>query len=413
MKLKLKLRNRFSMEKLLLFMAVFCIASFALLEHMSITVPLFSAVKWPLIMAGGVCVLTQINLIIKSFMKKKYFFLWMVMLALCIVLLFAAYQNRNPEIGEPPLRNTLRTVLYLIEMLMLMVWVAEKGYGQYLVRYLYRYVLIVVLITDVLLFTGLRKYYAGSHEAYLIGTKFSVAYMHMNLLTLWVMQNNTKLRVKQFSRLWMCLAAVFLCTVSLRVSCMTGVIGCVMLFICLFLVKSPKSQRRLRMLKSPSVLTIALMASLAFAFVSEMLISIPAVNYFVTEVLGRSQNLTGRTNIFNIFGDKMAGHWLYGYGLGNQNAAATELFGYANAQNAMLQWILQGGVLVTAALVIFMYQIFKQLNRAENYRKVMPLVVLIYVYIVLGTVETTFSMSFLLWFGVIFALINEVPKQNR
>jgi len=298
-------------------------------------------------------------------------------------------------------------------LMMLMVWVSEKGYGQYLIKYLFRYVLIVVLITDVVLFTGIRKFYSGSHEAYLIGTKFTVSYMHMNLLTLWVMQTEKRFHAKQFSRLWLCLAAVFLIAVSVRVECMTGIIGCVTLFICLFVVDSPKSKKRLRSLTSPTVLIIALVGNLIFPFVSELLVSVPAINYFIVDVLGRTENLTGRTNIFNIFSNQMTGHWLYGYGLGNQNAAAMELFGYANAQNAMLQWILQGGILATVTLALFMRQVFKQTHKADHYRRVMPLVVLVYVYIVLGTVETTFSMSYLLWLGVIFALISESPKPER
>lgn len=413
MKIRLKLHSRFSLEKFLLFVAVFCVATFALLEHMSISLPLFSALKWPLIYAGGACVLTQINLIIKTFMKKKNFFVWLAVLLFCAALMLGAYQNRNPAVGEPPMRNTTRTVLYLIELMMLMVWVSEKGYGQYLIKYLFRYVLIVVLITDVVLFTGIRKFYSGSHEAYLIGTKFTVSYMHMNLLTLWVMQTGKRLHAKQFSRLWLCLAAVFLIAVSVRVECMTGIIGCVTLFICLFVVDSPKSKRRLRSLTSPTVLMLALVGNLIFPFVSELLVSVPAINYFIVDVLGRTENLTGRTNIFNIFSNQMTGHWLYGYGLGNQNAAAMELFGYANAQNAMLQWILQGGILATVTLTLFMRQVFKQTHKADNYRRVMPLVVLVYVYIVLGTVETTFSMSYLLWLGVIFALISESPKPER
>ncbi len=413
MKIRLKLHSRFSLEKLLLFVATFCVTSFAVLEHMSISVPWFSAMKWPLILMGAVCVLTQYNLIVKSFMKKKNFFIWLVMLGLCGVLLFVAYQNKNPDLGEPPMRNTVRTVLYLLEMMILMVWVSERDYGQYLIKFLFRYLFVVVLVTDIILFTGIRKYYADGHEVYLVGTKFTVAYMHMNLLTLWVMQTEKILHVKQFSRLWLCLAAVLLVAVSARVQCITGIIGCVILFICLFVVNSPKSKKRLRALKSPVVLLIALAMNLIFPFVSELLVSVPVVNYFVVEVLGRSANLTGRTNIFNIFSDKMAGHWLYGYGLGNQHQAATELFGYANAQNAMLQWLLQGGVLITAMLTLFMCEVFKRLNKSQNYRRVMPLVVLIYVYIVLGTIETTFSMSYILWFGVIFALYSETPKAPK
>ena len=410
MRIRLKLYSRFSLEKLLLFFAIFSISSFALLEHMSIPIPVFSAVKWPLVYLGGLCVLTQLNMVIKTFMKKKYFYIWLAVLGLCGVLLLGAQYNSNPDLGNPPMNNTLRTVFYLLEMMVLMVWVSEKGYVQYLIKFLFRYVLILVLITDIFLFTGILQFYSGRYEAYLIGSKFTVSYMHMNLMTLWVIQQNKIIHVKQFSRLGLCLGAIFLFAVSIRVECMTGLIGCLLLFICLFVVDSPKSKKRLGRLNSPAVLSSALGLNLIFPFVSELVLSIPLVQYFVVDVLGRNDTLTGRTNIFNLFSEKMSGHWLFGYGMGNQNVAAMELFGYSNAQNSTLQWVLQGGIVTLLALVLLMNLVIQNQSRSQNRVQMMPLIVLIYVYIILGMVETTFSMSFLLWLGLIFAVANEKSK---
>lgn len=401
------------MEKLLLFVAVLCVSSYALLEYASISIPIFTVVKWPLIYLAGACLLSQTNLLLKNIMKRKYFFILLALLAFCVSLLMSGNVNKDNSNEISIMRSTVRTVIFLIELFVLMIWAAEKGHGKFLINFLFRYELLLVIATDFLLFTKLIPFYDGSHEAYLVGTKFIVAYQHMELMTLWFLKSGVGFNVKNVSKLLLVAAAAYLVLVSIRVQCMTGVLGCLILFFCFILIDRP-SRKGLSILNSPSFLLIALAVCLIFPFVSELVVSIPAVNYFVVDVLGRNENLTGRVEIFQIFGSKMEGHALFGFGMGNGNAAAKELFGYANAQNAFLHWILQAGVVTTIALVLLMLMIFRQRSKLGAFKKSMPLVILIYVYILLGTVEITFSMNFLLWLGVLFMQVNEkVPEAPR
>lgn len=410
MKIRLKRKPRFSLEKLLLFLTVLCVSSFALLEYVSISIPLFTLVKWPLLYLGGACLISQINMLIKTFMKKKYFYVWIALLLLCVCLLLSGASNRNTASNINVMRSTVRTICFLVELFALMIWISEKGHGKFLVSFLFRYVLFLVIATDVLLFTKLIVFYDGSHEAYLVGTKFIVAYLHMELMTLWFLKSGIDMNRKNIPRILLIVAAVYLVAISIRVQCMTGVLGCVILFACFLVIDRP-SRKGLRVLNSPVILLLSLAFCLLFPFVSELIVSIPAVKYFVVEVLGRNENLTGRVEIFQLFGKKMEGHVSFGFGMGNANLTAKTLFGYANAQNAFLQWILQAGFLTTAAMVLLIVTVFAQRSKTRQFKKTMPLVILIYVYILLGTVETTFSMNFFLWIGLLFALTNESVPQ--
>ena len=105
----------------------------------------------------------------------------------------------------------------------------------------------------------------------------------------------------------------------------------------------------------------------------------------------------------------MEGRMLWGFGFGNANDASVTMFGYENVQNGLLQWVLQVGVLTTVALVAVLLQVFRQIKRRNptNMDKILPLVAMIYVYIILGTLETTFDMAFLMWFAMIFMLVTE------
>ena len=95
MRIRLKFQRKFSAEKVFLFLAILCVSSFALLEYMSISVPIFSVVKNPLLYIGGFCILTQIKLLIKCFLKKKYIYTWLLLLVFCAFLFLSAYANHT------------------------------------------------------------------------------------------------------------------------------------------------------------------------------------------------------------------------------------------------------------------------------------------------------------------------------
>lgn len=406
MKVKLRLRTRFSLEECLLFIALFCVSTFALLEHVSISIPLFSYVKKPVLLLGGLCLGSQAKMYARTFMKKKYFFVYLSMFAFCGMLLISALNNQYPRIGKPAMDSTLRLVVYLLELILLMVWIAETGRGQFVLAFLFRYVLIMTLATDLLLFSGLITFGSGRYEYYLVGTKFIVAYFHINLLALWFINKKEQFYTDRKAKRIVIFGVPIVAAVSYHVDCMTGILGCCILLL-LFIFLNTPIQKKLLHFCSPKFLCVCLALSVIFPFVVEGIVEIPFIKYLIEEILGRNTTLTGRVDIFNAFIPIMEGYWLWGYGYGNGNVVSMALFGCANAQNAQLHWVLQSGILATVMLVILMYVIFRQLEKSAAVSQCMPLVLLVYMYIFLGTIEITFSMSFLLWVAVIFMLTNE------
>ena len=130
MKLKVKMRTRWSLEEVMLFVALFCVSTFALLEHVSISIPLFSYVKKPILYLGGFCLLSQIKLYVNTFLKKKYFYVHVCTFFFCLFLLISAFVNRYPTIGSSAVESSVRMVLYFVELIAMMVWVAETGRGR-------------------------------------------------------------------------------------------------------------------------------------------------------------------------------------------------------------------------------------------------------------------------------------------
>ena len=412
MKLRIRIQRRYALENILMTMALFFVSSYALLEHVSLSIPLFSSVKLPILYMGGLFILPYSIKILRCINKKKFFYIFAMTLVMFAFLALSVYLNRNTILGQSPMRVTVRFVLYWIEMLLLMMWIAETGRGDFTIRFLFWYMLILVAATDFLLLTKLMVFHNGSHETYLIGNKFTVSYMHMDLLALWFVKNNGRFHFWQKSKALAILMAGIILVVSIYIDCMTGLLGCVVL-ICLFATLNTSFERNLLRLNSPGPMALVLAASVIFPFVANSIISIPFIETFLTDVLDRNTTLTGRTDIFEMFVRKMEGRWLWGYGFGNSNAIAMTIFGYANAQNAILNWVMQSGFLVTGALIGVIVIVFRQLSQGDDPMPIMPLVALLYVYMIMGAVETTFNMAFLLWVGVLFMCINEKDESEE
>lgn len=414
---RLRIPRSFTLNGLIIFIALFCVSTFAFLEHTSISIGAFSAVKLPLMYVGFVCLVTQIKTISRCLFKKNKFYTFLALALFCVLLIVSMFANRNSNYGNSPLRYTVRLLLYLVELFLLMTVIAETGRTQAALNFLFWYLLLIAVVNDVLMFTQAVRFVVGRYESYLVGTKFSVSYLHMNLLTLWVASSYHKRGRKGVSWWVVLLAAAFIVMVAIRIDCMTGVLGCVMLvFLFMFMDKS----RNTRFVKftSPWLLLLAMVLSTAFAFAAEVITQIPAVKYVVEELLHRDTSITGRTNIYQMYISNLQGHWLTGYGYGNGNEVSSSLFGYENVQNGILQWVLQVGVLATVGMVVMMMQVFRLANRShpEKRSRLMPMVALIYMYIALGMIETTFNMSFFLWFGLVYMIANERmprPKPER
>lgn len=406
MKVKIRVAKKTTLENFLFAVALFCVSSFALLEHVSISIPLFSVVKMPLLYLGGIAMVGKSFFLIRQLRFKKIFIVVVVTAVLSGLLACSAQYNIKPVLGESPVSDTNRLILYLVELIFLMIWACRTEKSVFVLNFLFRYVLVLTVITDLLMFTRILTFSNGRFETYLVGTKFSVCYLHMNLLTLWYcLRQNFSYSDRTIKRvIW--LGIPFITLVSVYVDCITGILGCLML-LGLFWLLNTKAQKWLGKFCSPLTLGLFMLGSVIFPFVARQVLSTPIFRFFIEEVFGRDVTLTGRLNIFRVFGESMEGHWLWGFGWGNGNVVSVAMFGYENSQNALLQWFLQAGVPAALMFVLLMLLILNQHYHSANRLRSMPFVVLIYIYVLLGTIETTYSMSFLLWFAVIFMLSNE------
>jgi len=406
----IRVKKSFSIQELFLAGATVCVVLYALLEHVSISIAAYSSVKLPMLYAGGLCLLPQISLIFKEVLRKKNFAVLLTVIFICLFVRMS--MEMNPQ-SAAVTRGTTRFMLYMIELFTLAVIYVVQGKVESLVRFIFGCVVAITVLTDSLFLTKLITFRNGKFETYLIGTKFSLSYMHMNLLTFWVLRNLMLGRMQQTTNTKIILGSGLCACISLYTDCMTGMIGVIVLAV--LLVRMVLNRKHTgEMLGTSRMIALCVAGSLMFAFVIDGLVSIPFIADIIENIMGRSLTLTGRLNIYRQYLQEMEGRWLWGHGLGNGYAAASTIFGYANTQNALMDWIFQTGLPTSVGLIALMMLIFKRVEAAAKERRelAMPLILLIYTYVVMGTVEITFDMDFFMWLAVLFAIVNSTREKH-
>ena len=152
---KFSLSRKFTLNGIFTYVALFCVATFALLEHTSVSISAFSSVKLPLMYLGMLCIVAQIKTISRCVFKKKYFFVLLAVVAFCFLLFLTIFTNRGGNLGGTPLYSTVRLILYLIEMFLLMIVLAETGRAKAAINFLFWYYVAIAVVNDALMFSRL------------------------------------------------------------------------------------------------------------------------------------------------------------------------------------------------------------------------------------------------------------------
>lgn len=287
-----------------------------------------------------------------------------------------------------------------VEMVFFLEIVAKKNMVLLCIKAWYRCAVVISLLTDILALTQ------GSIDGnYFVGTKFAVVYQHLFLLMLFMIVNSSSFMKKNSLnnyRVKFIFYALLILNViiSLYVDCMTGVIGTALFFIFSLLVRYNS-----KMMASSGVFIGAILASFAFMWIVPNILLNENVAYFITNKLNRSLSLTGRTLIFESIPQIMQGKWLLGFGYGSSYEICQRYIGFADTQNALMEWIMQIGVLGSILLCLILCYCINRLHKniAICTEWVWPLA-FVYTYVVLGTIEITYSYQFIGILLVLYAL---------
>ena len=311
----------------------------------------------------------------------------------CIATLIVSYINRNSYTDRNPFLAAIVFTATLVEFALTVEIFCQREEMQNLIKVFYRMTLLVVIATDCLiLFTTIHLQYGG--DVFLVGTKFSVIYMHFYLISFFIADKNVRLRTIRESSLNNAILVLFFIMtmiMSIELGTATGIVGTVALLLFLWL-----NEKNIGFFLNSKIFFVALMASLLFAVFVEIILSNSVVTYIITQLLGKDVTLTFRTVIYSMLPNIMKGRWLWGFGYGTGYEVLMR-HGIVDAQNGVFDWIQQIGIFGTMSLVMWLCIAMKRPKNDYkiNYSDVRSLTALIYVFVLLATVEITFSSDFL------------------
>ena len=401
-------RNRYLERRhtLLFYIGMACVSTIALLQNMGQTFVLPNYDR-PVLALGLVCVFFLLNDkdVLQKLRKKAYMNIFAFWALFCALAAYSSYVTKDIVPVYNPVTANILFQAFLFEGLCLMVYAVVTDRVIDVVNFLFAYIGILVLFTDLMMFGGIR-YYSGVFETYLVGSKFDVTYLHMNFVAFFCVRLKLARSKKQEAPLpGMLLAtmAAIILLIGVRVDCNTGMLGALFQIILVYACdRWPKTVAR--RLGSPRTFLITLLISVLFAYYVTWLLNLPPIKHLIVDTLHRSLTLTGRTDIYTAYPIVMRNNWSWGFGFGNNYPVSWKNFGYTDTQNALLEWILQIGLVGTIALVLMLYVIMVFYRNKASMTSAAPLLTLLYVYLLLGTVEITMNYNFLLFMMVLFML---------
>ena len=272
-------------------------------------------------------------------------------------------------------------ILIIFEMIQVFLYSLKFRNYDFIIRIFLYLSLVYVLINDFLVIFCPRTF---GYE-YLLGNKFSVSYKHIELIVLYCMHRRKNIFI---------LIAILILSfyISASVNCMTGAVGIGILAVMNF-IKIGK------LLKNRLFFIFTMGISVIFPFVYDLVTGIYPVRYFIVNILNRTTGMTGRTVIFDYLPMILKDHLILGYGYNTAYevwTGATDW--YPNAQNGFWNCVCEQGIICALLLVFIAVYVIGLKQNNSCY----PLMCVIYVYALLGTVEITMDTTFTAWIIMLY-----------
>lgn len=371
----------------------------------------YNILKYCCIVIIGLFLITKKNI----YMSKKYSkFNWSIVLFLSISMVISLFSKglmyRNSFFA------CLVFTIIFIELVFYLEMMAEKKRMDLCLNNWYKCTIVITIITDILVYT-----IGEVNGVYLVGTKFAVVYQHLFLLTLFLIVNtdtlNKKYMLSNYVTKIKFLIILFLTIIiSLYVDCATGLIGTILLFCFCIVLNKTKN-----ILSNPLFFIFFMLLAYGTMWLMNVMLLNKGVAQFITVFLDRDLTLTGRTIIFSGIPQVMRNKWLIGFGYGSSYEICMRYLGYADTQNALMEWIVQIGIIGTSTLLLIFYLCVRKYHKfvtvikEKKFDSSLWILALIYVYIILGVVEITYTMQFIALMLILYSMsvenINKLIKK--
>ena len=324
---------------------------------------------------------------------KKYIKIHMLLLFFLITLLISAINNKS---------NIMLGGAYAIKVAdIYLYW--EYISNNKLQKQTMKKILIIlgiyIIFNDILaivkpnIFTPINS----SLTIYLLGTKFTVAYLHLLLYSIYssyMWNEKSFLNIKVTKIILLSITLIM----AIITECSTAIIGIIII------VAMEKIIRNKRKSINAFIFILTLLLSFLIIYQIGFLLQARPVQYVIVNVLHEDLTLTGRINIYNEISNILLEHKLLGYGYGKSYDTIMSRIGYADSQNALMDCIINYGIIGTGVLLLIFYFSIKLSNGNE---KKFYIMIYLYAMVAMGVVEITINLLF------IFAVSMMIDENNK
>lgn len=332
--------------------------------------------------------------------KKRVNELIVNILCMCFMIcaLYSSFRNPGSVSG-----STIRGIVYVFmffEVITVVQLFAEQGKMKMLFKVFYFLSLFYAIISDIILLA--LPNYAQTHSAYyFIGNKFVLAYMHIYIILFFLLLKWDEYNYKNNKIVYkLIIYFVWSIAINLKTECSTGLVGSVVLVILLIFFNQHFNAK--------NWLIILGISDVIFVFFNTIILSQPIVQYFITDILGESLDLHGRLQMYTTVIPVFLKQPLWGYGCNNYYPVLYSLVKAPNAQNGILNCIIQFGIIGTIILVIVL---FLMLKKSENVKECYPLYALIIMMTIISSVEITIDIYFIFFCTTTWGLAMQKKRE--
>ena len=225
----------------------------------------------------------------------------------------------------------------------------------------------------------------GTSISYFAGNKFRTCYYMLLLVCLLYSKLKTSIKenINLSVEFWIALTLSIL--VAIYVKCSTAIV-CAALFGVFMLLPASAMKRIL----SRNIVFIILIATWVVWCFLQVFLKLPVIQHIIVVLLHKDLGLTGRFAIYNIVSDIIHNNLLFGYGYGNSIVYSSTHGMIANAQNNLMQIIVDYGVI---GLLLFINMFYFNLPKT-NEKKICYMCIYVYLMIIAAIVEITFDFWF-------------------
>ena len=263
----------------------------------------------------------------------------------------------------------------------------EKNHFDEMMKCLYNITVLYCILTFLsVMLIGISN--NSNQASYIFGNKFTSSYLFIFWIALYGAVHEMDLWKNKVRYIILFLFSI---AFTLYMGCATATVTLTILFVVVLI-----SSRKFRLLfLNEKVAVIALLVSAFIVFGMEQILKNDFINDIVAGFFNKSYTVTGRLEIYNVYLMKVIRERFW-FGYGYSNSMMKSLTGiYANAQNGLLEIMVNMGFLSVMALLVTVFLCFKNTLKTN---KSFYISIIVYGMIIASIFEVALNWFFL--FGV-------------